>query len=171
MKKQYFLVLLAFISLSCHKSNSEPVLANPDKNLKGCGDFSVSKIIGDDMIMSVYLNPNKVRFSKLLQTFDNIATKDFANVEIEQNCDLENLWYYTCNDIWGELGCETTHWTLQNGQLSFKVSKVLKLYQCTTSYLATVILENVTFKNDKTGETRFFDRVEFLNVKVGTCAG
>ncbi|MFN0214083.1 MAG: hypothetical protein ACKVT2_07490 [Saprospiraceae bacterium] len=171
MKKNFALqtlLLLALSFLSCEKGKPKP---NIEISTVGCGDFIVYQIIPDDKILSVWIDRDKIAFSKDFQTFDNIATEDFATVEIEQNCDIEAVWYGICNDVFQQPNCQSTFWTLQKGILSFKVSEVPTGPSCTNFYLATVILENAEFKKDNSTETLTFDRVEFNNIGVGWCAG
>jgi len=91
-------------------------------------------------------------------------------VGIEQNCDIETVWEGVCNDVLQIPSCPSINWSLQKGKLSFKVSKVTNGSHCSEEYLATVILENASFKNDN-GEVQTFDLIEFTNVQVGWCAG
>lgn len=171
MKQHFALFPLLFLILaffSCQKADQKP---NTDNTIKGCGDFVVSKIIGEDMVLTISIDRNKIGFSTDLQTFENAVAANFATIEMEQNCDIEAIWYGVCNDVFQQPDCPSVHWTLTKGKLSFKVNKVPTLPQCDDFYLATVMLENAEFQKDNSTETQTFDKIEFKNVQVGWCAG
>lgn len=171
MKKNFLLPVLLLLIVgffSCEKNDQKP---NTDKNIKGCGDFVVGKIISADQVLTIWIDRNKIAFSKDFQTFENIAAEDFASVKIEQNCEIDVVWFNLCNDVLDHSSCASIHWTLQSGKLSFKVSEVPTGTSCSNFYLATVHLEQAVFKNDSSGETQTLDSVELNNVQVGWCAG
>lgn len=162
-----FLLSSLLIVLSCSKT-PEP---NSSPDYKGCGDFIVYKLNGDDKVISVQIDHNKVAFSTDFQTYSNAANLDFATIEMEQNCDAAAIWYVACNDVGRTPSCTSTHWKLVSGELSFKVSKVLASYQCMQSYLATVLLKNAVFQKEGTSEQINMGDINFENIHVGWCAG
>lgn len=164
-----FSTLLLLNILSCKKESDQP---NKDENVKGCGDFIVAKIIEEDKVLTVWIDAKKVSLSTSFQQVEDIAKVDFAQVEIEQNCDVEAIWFGFCNDVFQTPACPSTKWTLQKGKLSFKVNKVPTQPNCRNWYLATVILENAQFTKDSTGQQVLtLEREEIKNVQVGWCAG
>ena len=171
MKKNLAVQTILLLALAFFSCNKECEKANTDSNIKGCGDFIVAKIIAEDKILSVWIDRKKITYSTQFKTFENIATESFATVEIEQNCNIEAIWYGVCNDVFQDPGCPSTRWTLQKGKLSFKVSKVPTAAECNDFYLATVILENAEFKKDSSNENQLIEIIELKNVQVGWCAG
>ncbi len=163
------LLFLALAMLSCKKSNQNDCgTPNPDKNLKGCNDFSVHKRISNDMIASVSIDRDKIAFTENFQSFENIVLETFAEVEITQNCEIQKVWSNLCNDAIDIPNCPITFWKLQSGKLEFKTEGE----QCEgNTYLATVNLYNATFIKDGSTETQTFEKIEFYHVAVGFGSG
>ncbi len=162
------ILLLSMVWFSCEKASDK---ANTDPNIKGCGDFIVAKILDEDKIVSAWIDRNKITFKTQFQTFENIVNENFATIKIEQNCNIDAIWYGICNDVFQDPGCPSTDWNLEQGKLSFKVNMVPTGPSGSNFYLATVILENATFKKENSSETLLFDRIEFKNIQVGWQAG
>lgn len=142
-----------------------------DASTKGCGDFYLHKILSDSLIISVHIDHKKIPFSTSFQTFPNVENEDFATIELEETCDVDAVMNNFCNDVLGNVSCESVFWQLKKGVLKFKVSRVLREYKCQESYRATVVLYDAEFVRDSTSETRYFDVIELKNVMVGYCAG
>jgi hypothetical protein len=143
----------------------------PNSSEKGCGDFMILKKMSVDKMLRVFVNQQKTAFSTNFQVFDQIQNESFAQIELEQNDEFDKIWAQSCNDVAEDLQKPSVIWTLLEGKLSYKVSKVIPNNHCMESYAATVILENAKFKNSENGEIVAFSKIEMNNVFVGWCAG
>lgn len=173
MKKIFILLalsMLASIFITCDKQKNNQHLVG---ETTGCGNFFVARVIEEDKILSIWIDHEKITFSTDFQVFENAVEENFVVLDLEQNCEIDEIWYGTCNDVAGLSKCSSTHWKPTQGKLSFKVSKVLDFYDCFTNelYEATVILEDATFRKEGSNETLSFDNTTFSNVLVGWCAG
>jgi hypothetical protein len=160
------LLFLPLVFLGCNKNDCK---SNEDKNLKGCGDFFINKIISGDMIASVFIDHTKIAFTEDFQSFEDIAKENFATVEILQNCEIDKVWTGVCNDVFEQTSCANTYWSLQSGKLMFKTDT--ENCSGTYPYLATVLLYNAVFQKEGSNETKMFDKIEFFNVPVGFGSG
>jgi hypothetical protein len=165
MKLLHFLLAAAFL-FSCKERST----ADYDHKTKGCGDFVIKRIIDEDKILSIYIDHKLTTFSTEMQVYENITEEAFAKVQIEQNQDLDALWYSACNDVARYPAQPSTDWTLKSGKLSYRVSKVLAEYSCSDLYDATLILENAVFE-DGNGNQMTLPYTIFDRVRVGWCAG
>lgn len=163
------LFIIAIALSACEKNGKDQ--PNTDPDIKGCGNFQVLKIMESDKVLSIFIDHNQIEYSTDFQEFDHIENKAFATIKIEQNCDIQKIFQGSCNDVFFQPNCQSVMWTLQSGKLSFRVNKVLDVYLCGESYLATVVLQNAVFKNEQTGEIKTYDNISLENVNVGWCAG
>jgi hypothetical protein len=170
MKFLHFLLAAAFLFSCKERSTTTTTPADYDHKTKGCGDFVIKRIIDEDKILSIYINHKLTTFSTEMQVYENIANEAFAKVRIEQNQDLDALWYSACNDVARRPAQPSTNWTLKSGKLSYRVSKVLTEYRCSAVYDATLILENAVFE-DGEGNQMTLPNTTFGRVKVGWIAG
>lgn len=177
MKNLFYLYVSVFFLLttfSCSDKAAESPNVNriqPDTTVKGCGHFALYKKVGPDLVLGIRVDHNKIQLSTDFQTFDGIAIKPFAQIEIEQNCDIRALWSNACNDGISSASCKSTLWKLQSGSFSFKVNKVPRNFGCGETYYVSAILKNATFVKENSKETKVLEEVIITNAKVGNCLG
>jgi hypothetical protein len=150
---------------TCSKSDPN------DLDVVGCGDFVVYKIVGDDLVLSIWIDHERVPFSTDFQVFENAAFASFAQIQMKQVCNPAQQLRNVCNDVITGEHCPIATWSLLDGKLSFKVNRVLSEYNCSDSYYVTVLLENATFRKNGSDELRYLHYTEFRYVHVGWCAG
>lgn len=166
------LLFLATLSLfcGCGVNRARPTETMFVGTSGGCGDFHVYRFdAAKTSALSVYVSEKAFSLTEIPTDLDVAADQKQVRVEILQFASVPVD--YFCDDVGGDTPPVTT-WSATSGKVICSVSPGAPPPEVrNATHRVTVVLKNVTFKNDKSGESIVLDGVEIPDVWVGWLPG